>query len=854
MKYLKGTVSGVAVAVALASPSGTLFAMEPAVANGASQDNSVSAAVPVTETGREPVRRDINPYDRDIALTVPLQFNQRVLGELPVLLTRDDRFVVESESFIRLLSPLLTPDAQASLRVSLDGFERFEPTAINQTGIRLEYDPDQLAVVVLRIDPSHRVPEFLFTGGFGDAPEDAPESFSAYLNTNLSLQHRSSTGDVDKPGVSLNGAINYRGVVFEADFQGRHDRFEDAYEFERRYARFIYDQPGDYRRWFLGDLSPETRGRQGFVEMGGLGVARQTRRFNAFRNNVLTSARQFTLQESAVVRVLKNGIFVREFRLDPGQYDVSNLPLNTGNNDIELEIEGQSGFRDRINYSAYLDTIDLEPGDYEYGAYVGVLADRGFGPPSYDNGKVAFTGYYRKAFLDRPAIGVGFQAMDEVQNFSAQTQYLLTGGSRLRLDGSVSNSKLVGSGYAFAASYDFILDNGGQADVWTVVADYTSEDYSELGRPDGGNVTSWTASAGYTKRFSPDWTVSLSGSYRMSRSERTDDSYAVNLVSSYRVTPQWTAQMGLEYVEQGYRNGSNAFSGDGVGVTLALVWTPRYDRRVEARYASARDSASVRFQQAPRNLVDGFGYSLTATDDPEVKTLSGQIDYVANRFDASLSHFAVGNDFANVTNDQSTSFRIGSAIAFAGGKVAIGRSIYDSFAIVYPHHSLKGGVIAGESLEGGRYTSRSGALGPALDNTLTAYVNQSVHYDAIRAPVGYDIGEGIRRVHPTYRSGYTIEVGSSKFVSALGRLVGNGEKPASLLSGRLRPVEDPTAEPEIFFTNSVGRFAIQSLEPGKSYRVELFSNPPIQFEFTVPEDSDGLLDLNVVRLPLEIVE
>lgn len=854
MMVLKGTVSSVALAIALATPTAPSFAMQDAEGANTSQSDDVGqVAVPIAHSTISTARRDINPYDRDVALTVPLQFNRRVLGELSVLLTRDDRFVVNSEGFVRLLAPLLTKQAQDRLSVSLEGKETFEPLAIDETGIRLEYDPEQLAVMVLRIDPSHRIPEVLFTGGSGDAPETGPDRFSAYINTNLSLQRRSSTGDLDKPGISLNGAVNYRGLVFEADFQGRDDRFNDTYEFERRYARFVYDQPLDYRRWFLGDLSPETRGRQGFVEMGGLGVARQTRRFNAFRNNVLTSARQFTLQESAVVRVLKNGVFMQEFRLDPGQYDVSNLPLNTGNNSIELEIEGQSGFRDRINYSAYLDTIDLEPGDYEYGAFLGVVADSGFGAPSYDSGEVAFTGYYRKAFLDRPAVGVGIQAASDVQTVTAQTQYLLNDASRLRLDGAVSNSREVGAGFAFAASYDFILDRGGEADVWTVVADYTSENYSDLGQPAGENITSWAVSAGYTKRFSPDWTVSLSGSYRMSRSERNDDSYALNLVSNYRVAPEWTAQVGLEYVETGYRGG-NAFGGEGAGITLALVWTPRFDRRVESRYSSARDSTSVRFQQSPRNLVDAFGYSLAATDDPEAKTLSGQIDYVSNRFDASLSHFAVGRDFGNITDDQATSFRIGGALAFAGGKLALGRSIYDSFAIVYPHDTLKGGVIAGESLEGGRYTSRSGAFGPALDNTLTAYVNQSVHYDAIKAPLGYDIGEGIKRVHPTYRSGYTIEVGSSKFVSAMGRLVGNDNKPAALLSGNIRPIDDANAEPEIFFTNSVGRFAVQSLEPGKTYRVELYSNPPIQFEFSVPEDSDGLLDLSIVNLPIEIVE
>lgn len=74
------------------------------------------------------------------------------------------------------------------------------------------------------------------------------------------------------------------------------------------------------------------------------------------------------------------------------------------------------------------------------------------------------------------------------------------------------------------------------------------------------------------------------------------------------------------------------------------------------------------------------------------------------------------------------------------------------------------------------------------------------------------------------------------------------------MSGRVRPVDDPTTEAELFFTNSVGRFAMQNLEPGKRYRVELFSTPPWGFEFTVPSDNEGLLDLQVVNVPLDVPE
>ncbi len=813
------------------------------------------AQEPTAQEPAAPARPNINPYDRDIAITVPLNFNRRVLGELPVLLTRDDRFIVDSASFQVLIRPLLTEEAQADLAASLEGIESFAPEEINATGIQLDYDPEQLAVLVLRIDPTRRLPQVLFQRGRPDAPEQPPEDFSAYLNTNLAVQRRVSTGDIDTPSVFLNGAIRYKSLVFEADVQGREDRFTGEYEVERRYARFVFDQPEDYRRWYLGDLDPETRGRQGFVEMGGVGVARQRRRFEPFRNNVLAGARQLVLQEESTVRVVRNGVFVREFRLDPGQYDLSNLPLDTGSNDVQLEIEGVSGAFEQVSYSAYLDSIDLEPGDYEYGAYLGVMNNGFFGSPNYSGGEMAFTGYWRKAFVNRPALGLGLQASESVQTATGQSQLILDNGARIQLDLSGSQSDIAGAGYAAALSYDHIFERDGLADNWTVVAEFVSEDFTTLGNRFGNNPTSWSFSAGYARRLNIDWVANVSASYRMSRGNLRGDSYSINASTTYRITPEWSAQVGLEYTDYERSSPFSGGFGDGLGATVALIWTPRYDRRGEVRYASARNSGSVRFQQSPENRVDSFGYVVGSTYDDGRGTISGQVDYTSNRFDATLSHVAFGRDFSNITDEQVTSLRIGSSIATTGGRWAIGRNIGDSFAIVYPHESLRGSpVIVGESLEGGRYTSRSGAFGPALSNTLASYVNQSVRYDAMNAPVGYDVAEGILRVRPTYRSGYAIEVGSAAFVSALGRVHGNGDKPLALISGRVRALDDPEAKPELFFTNSVGRFAVQNLEPGKSYRVELFTSPAQGFEFTVPEDSDGLLDLATVVVPIDVVE
>lgn len=804
-------------------------------------------------TGQEaPSRPNINPYDRDIGMTVPLNFNRRVLGEMDVLLTRDDRFIVYSSGFKNLINPLLTEEAQAEIAAILGDRESFSPEDIVNSGIRLEYDPTQLAVMVLRIDPSKRAVENLFQEGKPEEHGVAPESFSAYVNTSVGVSKRHNVSDMQTPSLYLNGAVRLGGVVLEADYQGQETFGTGEYEFNRRYARLVYDDPENFRRWWAGDLDTEIRGRQSYVQMGGIGVARQRQRFESFRNSVLSGNRQVVLQEGSTVRVMRNGVFVREFQLDAGQYDLSNLPLETGSNDIQLEIRDQLGRTETLNYSAYLDAIDLDPGDYEYGAFLGMTSSGTFGSPEYNDGELAFSGYWRKAFENRPALGLGLQASEDIQTLSGQTQFILQNGSRLRLDGAISTNADEGQGFMAALGYDHFVDRGDVYDSWAVALEYTSEDFSSIGNPNAQNPTEWSLQGAYTRRFSPQWMGSLSGAYRVSRNVGLEDSYNVNAYTTYNFTPVWGVQVGVEYADYGLPFASNS---EGFGVTFALIWTPRFDRRGEARYNSARNSGSVRFQQSGENRVGALGYSLASTYDDGPATLSAQVDYVGNRFDGALTHSSFGQDFSRVTDQQVTSLSVGSSLAFTGGKFAVGRRIYDSFAVVDAHKSLGGrDVIVGDSLEGGRYNSRSGALGPALANNLSSYVNQSIRYDVIDVPAGYDIGDGIKRVRPAYRSGYVIVAGSDAFVSAMGRLVGQGGIPASLMSGRIFSVDEPDAEPEIFFTNSVGRFAIQKLKPGHNYRVELFTSPAQGFQFKVPEDNEGLLDLQTVSLPMIVTE
>ncbi|MDZ3833347.1 MAG: hypothetical protein U0S50_16255 [Sphingopyxis sp.] len=805
-------------------------------------------AVPIGPHGRP----DINPYDRDIDMTVPLTFLSSSLGDIPMRLTADDRFLLESETFLKLVRPILNDEAHSALGAHLGGIEQFGPDDLKDTGVGLTYDPATLAVVVVQVSPEQRATQNLFAPPREDVNDITlePAGFSAYLNMNVIQTHVWEAEERAPPTINLDGAFRIGRIVLEGDAQ-LGEAFTLAgskYKFTRNYARLVYDQPEAYRRWFIGDLDPEIRGQQSFVQMGGVGVLRQQRRFNTFRSAILQSNRQLVLQRESTVRFLRNGSLYREVRLQPGRYDFSSLPLVAGSNDIDIQVTDNTGAIQNLSYQQYLDPIDLDPGDYEYGAFLGPTS-RTFGRAPDYRGPVAFTGFFRKAFINAPAIGVGLQVSGDVQTLTGQTQFVLPNGGRLLVDGGASHSKRAGEGFAGGVSYEHFIDRRGLSDSFTLRADYISPKFATLGNLEGINTTSFTASAQYTRQFNLRFLTTSTASYLKGRGN-LGDSYRVGTTGHYRFDRRWTLRAGVEYAKY-----PSAFArGDGFSVSVGLVFQPDFRRRAEARYESRNNLGELSYNQSGLNQLDSVGFGgIVARQDNSVLA-QGYATYSANRFDAAVSHSSFGPGFSDFGAVNATTVRVGTTLAFADGMLGLGRRINDSFMLLKPHRNLgKRSVVAGQSLAENNYIGKSGSLGAAVNNFLGSYTTQSVQYDVEDPPVGYDTGPGVFRVHPPYKSGYAARIGTDAFASAIGTLILAPEKPVSLIGGRVtlldvRDGENPKPIP--FFTNSVGRFAIANLLPGRRYLVETYGAQGSihrSFEFTVPTDTDGLLNLGTVR-------
>lgn len=812
---------------------------------------STTPAIPQLPIGAHG-RPDINPYERDIDMTVPLNFQTRSLGDIPMRLTADDRFLLETDAFLKLMRPILNDEAHAALVAQLQGKKDFGTEDLGKNGVQLSYDPSTLAVVVVDVGAEQRAVQDLFAPPRDDVNDVniQPAGFSAYLNLNLNQVYIWEQDRVDPPTVNFDGAVRVGPVVFEGDaqFGQRFGGEGDPYTFSRNYARLVYDQADDYRRWIVGDLDPETRGQQSYVQMGGIGVVRQQRRFNAFRSAVLQSNRQLMLQREATVRFLRNGSLYREVRLQPGRYDFSSLPLVAGSNDVDIEIRDNSGGVQSLSYQQYLDPIDLDPGDYEFGAYLGVTS-RSFGSAPDYRGPPAFTGFFRKAFVNKPAIGIGLQLSEDVQTLTGQTQFILGNGGRILLDGAGSNSNAVGQGFASGVSYEHFIDRGGLSDNFSIRADYISPGYATLGNPEAFNTTSVTFSGQYTRQFSFRLLGTATASYVKGRGA-TGDSYRLGIVGNYRMTPKWTVRAGVDYA----RFPSSFSSANGVSFNIGLVFQPDFRRRAEARFESRDNLAELSYNQSGLNQLDSVGFGGVVARQDDNARAQGFASYSANRFEAALSHGSFGPGISDIGEINATSLRLGTTFAFADGAFGIGRRINDSFMLLRPHKNLGNrSVVAGQSISENNYIGRSGPLGAAVNNFLGSYVTQSVQYDVEDPPTGYDIGPGIVRVHPPYKSGYKLRIGTDAFISAVGTLVRSADKPVALIGGRVTLLDVKAGEnpkPTPFFTNSVGRFSIANLLPGRKYLVETYSTAGTidrAFEFAVPPQSDGLVNLGTVR-------
>lgn len=773
-----------------------------------------------------------------VTMSVPLIWDSQVLGEVIVQAASDGSVAIESQSFRNELGPVLNEAGVQRLAEVIGGDPFVVPAELEAGGFAVSFNMAGLELVVAAINPDLRPIQRI---GYEDIAQEQLQpnieaaSFSAYMNIGANLRY-GPEGGIRPPDIFLFGASRYKDVVLEFDGGFAEDFDGGGYRFFRRGVRAIYDEPESYRRWSAGDLRLQGSTFLDTPFIAGVAVEKSRRVFNSFSPVTSLGGRQIFIGTPSTVEVLVNGAPYQVLNLQPGTYSLEDLPIQTGSNDVQIVVRDAAGREEVTRFGYFYAPTDLVAGEEEYVAALGLVARELSLQPDY-SGDPIFVANYRRGLSDFLVLGGGVQLTQDIQVVSVESQIVpqVVPGS-FELNAAVSNGD--GLGITARAGYRVPLGTGMEAKRIFLNVDYQSEGFRTPGDLGLFSTERLSANASYSQAISSRTSLVAGASYFMRGAGPDQSNYFVDV--NHRLRPNIRASVGVEY-------GSGSFFERSFGVRASITMLLGGRHRADASYQSRRGYARASISRGVENHVGSIGYSVNMQKSPGSTSVDGLFDYIGNRFDARLALTTQGAGFGDVADEQSGSLQIGTSIAFADGTFGIGRPISDSFLLASPHETIsKNGVIVGRGLQDGTYEAASGIFGAAVANRLGSYSIQDVQYDLKESRAGYDIGAGVVRVDPPYRSGYALTIGTDRFVSAVGFLKIGGQ-PAALVAGTITSADGEDFEPQPFFTNSAGRFGIIGLAPGGNYTVRLHDGRT--FSIAVPADNQGLYRMETIDLP-----
>lgn len=781
------------------------------------------------------------------ALEVPLVVDGVDRGLISIE-TDDDPFAtkLDREAFLDQVSDFLNEDGAQLLLELPDEDGKISAGALFDLGIMAEFDSTDL-VMKIEIDPGLRKPLPLNLTNRGSAPRSlteplGPAPLSAYVNIRTGLDHvHETSGDGDTGTnpvkVDLAGAVALPRAAL--DYRLSYNE-NSARPWQRGDLRVLRDFPDSAMRWTYGDLSFPTTNFQSFTPMGGVTVARNY----ALQPYVVTepiASNEFVLRSPSQVEVLINGSVVRSFRLPAGRYDLRDLPLGSGVNDVVLRITNDVGEVEETTFSLFFDSELLAPGIDQFSASLGLPAEEKTGIRAYDTSRTTFSGNYRRGITNTLTLGADLQGNNIQQLLGAQALWAARFGT---VEGRIAGSYIEGANADLSARLGYRLrgTSGTANRNFDLSLLYTGQRFGALGATQPNSNSALDTAVRYSQRLPMNISGSMGGTYKLARNSARN-SGSVSATLSRQLARGANVSMDLQR-----RRDTDGVYEDRAFVSLNISLTGT-GQNITATRDSQTGVSRVDWNYRPEAVIGGVSASAGVQQNADDHQFTGELARTGYRAETSISH-DVSNPRSSLTEtERLTSARLGTAVVFAGGRFAVSRPITDGFAIVVPHPSLKGQTV-GINPRGERaYIAEADAFGPAVIPDLTSYQVRRVLIDVPDLTIGAELGQDVFDVVPTIRSGTIINIGTSASVLATFKVVDDAGEPIALQAGELQQIGNDTFQPLLVFSDRAGIMTSDGLTAG-TYELTLFAFPDLPVTFEVAEDAIGIVDLGTFRISL----
>lgn len=504
----------------------------------------------------------------------------------------------------------------------------------------------------------------------------------------------------------------------------------------RGLTNLVYDQRDRLRRWTIGDALVTTGELGGTAFLGGAAVERA---FALDRYGVYHPMPGLTgtVTAPATAQIYVNGTLVATQQLQPGTFDLRDLPVPEGSSATQVVVRDALGNVQTFNGSYYFSSAVLRKGitDYAYGAGLvrAGATGRGYGAP-------AALARYRVGLSDALTVGGRFESGSGVTSggpFAA----LRTRLGELQLSAAASRANgLPGSAYALA--YGFTARRFTFATRWETESPWYAN----------------ASQSAFADRVVRDWEGSFGvttgrGAVGLTFSRQVDRDLGaranVGITAELRLGPR--AHLSLNAT-----NGSGRY-GSGKSLYAGITWfTGRDGSTVTSSVASRGNGAATPVLGFSKPaLGHGFGYT---------------VDAGAGRADGSFTYQAPIGQVSGFFS-RSGAAEAG-ALTFSGGIAAIGRRLFATQPILDGGFALLDvGVPNVAANVENRSVGRTDRRGEILVTNLVTNYGNHVGFASSDVPLDYDVRRDRVVVAPPYRGGSIVRFETQRLRVFSGRIV-----------------------------------------------------------------------------------
>jgi len=786
---------------------------------------------------RKERREDVTQLDKAseeyFPLEVPLLVNGAFVGDI----TAEATISGSAKLFPARLLELLNDRLGDADRMTLTeyGSAAVAVSQLQSDGFRLEYDAGELVVnMILALDGVQQVSVTQRSlENLNLSEYEEPAGISAglsviarprYIHKSLNTKPGFAPLSADARGfVSMGGFKNWA-LVYELDALEGRDQL-----IRRDDVTLIHDNFRKALRFQAGDIRPSITGFQSGFQLLGIGVERNYGAIQPFRNLRPGGRTTFTLERSAQVTYEVNGVVIGDDRLAPGDYDIRDLPLATGANDVRVIIDDEFGTREVGTYSTFVDTELLSAKTLIFGANVGVRRESGYNGfnPNYGNDLLG-TAFIEKGLSDNLTLGAQAEASNE-GGFVGTRAVTGFGSNLLAAEAGFSAFDRLDTGYTAALRFTHrpFRETGKFYNEFDIQASYQSEDFKTVGNIGPPRGKRWQLAARNNTTFD-DYSINVNGNWvktdfdELTTVGATISTYVKNLNVSAGYQGQYS-KLTDDLDNRFFVTLSKNFGRH--GTIRSRTATGPYETELEWRRLSTRGVGAVsgRASYLSGELGDEF---------------SADASYIASRAEFDISHTSTFENGFGRTETSVTDARIGVGLGLADGTLGFGRPVSDGFVLVKAHPSLEGRTIK-TSQGAGRVSGKTGFIGPTIVPLSGPYREQIHRINVEDLPPGYDIGASQIKLFPSNFAGYKVRVGTDPSALVIGYLKKPDNDPVALAVGKLIAVDNAEVSPIDFFTNRTGRFVAERVPAGK-YRLVLMPNETAIAILDIGEGTDGV--------------